>query len=107
MIEFRMPSLGADMESGFLREWRVKTGDAIKRGDIIAEVETQKGIIDIEVFDDGLIGELLIKVDDKVPVGTLMTYILSPEEAKAGISQPPVAREKAKVTSQTSVIQAG
>jgi pyruvate dehydrogenase E2 component (dihydrolipoamide acetyltransferase) len=36
-----MPSLGADMESGFLREWRVKPGDHVKRGDIIAEVETR------------------------------------------------------------------
>lgn len=101
MIEFRMPSLGADMESGFLREWLVKTGDAIKRGDIIAEVETQKGIIDIEVFNEGLIGELLIKVDDKVPVGTLMTYILSPEEAKAEIQPPPfVAKEQEKPISE-------
>ena len=80
MIEFRMPSLGADMEAGFLREWRVKPGDQIKHGDIIAEVETQKGIIEIEAFDDGIVGELLAKVDDKVPVGTLMTHILAPGE---------------------------
>lgn len=85
MIEFRMPSLGADMESGFLREWRVQPGEPVKRGDIIAEVETQKGIIEIEVFDEGIIGDHLIRIDDKVPVGTLMTYILSPEEAKAGL----------------------
>lgn len=85
MVEFRMPSLGADMESGFLREWKVKPGDTIKRGDIIAEVETQKGIIDIEVFDEGIVGELLIKRDEKVPVGSLMTYILSAGEAKSGI----------------------
>lgn len=80
MVEFRMPSLGADMEAGFLREWRVKPGDEVKHGDIIAEVETQKGIIEIEVFDDGIVGQLLIKEDDKVPVGTLMTHILSPGE---------------------------
>jgi pyruvate dehydrogenase E2 component (dihydrolipoamide acetyltransferase) len=74
-IEFKMPSLGADMEAGFLREWKVKPGDHVKRGDIIAEVETQKGIIDIEVFDDGVIEKLLINVDDKVPVGTAMALI--------------------------------
>jgi pyruvate dehydrogenase E2 component (dihydrolipoamide acetyltransferase) len=74
-IEFKMPSLGADMEAGFLREWKVKPGDHVKRGDIIAEVETQKGIIDIEVFDDGVIEKLLIKLDDKVPVGTPMALI--------------------------------
>ncbi|WP_114778280.1 dihydrolipoamide acetyltransferase family protein [Botryobacter ruber] len=80
MLEYRMPSLGADMESGFLREWHVKPGDKIKKGDIIAEVETQKGIIDIEVFDDGTIGELLVQVDEKVPVGTLMAMIIPPGE---------------------------
>ena len=71
-----MPSLGADMESGFLREWKVKPGDHVQRGDIIAEVETQKGIIDIEVFDEGTIGDLLIAKNEKVPVGTLMTHII-------------------------------
>lgn len=70
-----MPSLGADMEAGFLREWKVKPGDVVKRGDIIAEVETQKGIIEIEIFDEGTVMELLIKVDEKVPVGTPMAVL--------------------------------
>lgn len=90
MHEFRMPSLGADMEAGFLREWRVKPGDRVNRGDIIAEVETQKGIIEIEVFEEGIVGELLIQVDDKVPVGTLMTTILDSTETSE-ISSPPMA----------------
>lgn len=75
MIEFLMPSLGADMEAGTLIEWRKKPGDTVKRGDIIAEVETQKGLIEIEVFDEGIIGELLIKEGTKVPVGTVMALI--------------------------------
>lgn len=75
MIEFLMPSLGADMEAGTLVEWRKKPGDTVKRGDIIAEVETQKGLIEIEVFDEGIIGELLIKEGTKVPVGTVMALI--------------------------------
>ncbi|MBA4058216.1 MAG: branched-chain alpha-keto acid dehydrogenase subunit E2 [Marivirga sp.] len=93
------------MESGFLREWSIKTGDPIKRGDIIAEVETQKGIIDIEVFDEGIAGELLIKVDEKVPVGTVMMYILSPEEAKAGVRPQPVSDGKAKVVTEIHSLQ--
>ena len=75
MIEFQMPSLGADMEAGTLVEWRKKPGDTVKRGDIIAEVETQKGLIEIEVFDEGVIGELLIKEGSKVPVGTVLALI--------------------------------
>lgn len=75
MIEFQMPSLGADMEDGTLIEWKKKPGDIVKRGDIIAEVETQKGLIEIEVFDEGTIVELLIQEGTKVPVGTKMALI--------------------------------
>lgn len=75
MIEFKMPSLGADMEDGILREWRVKPGDTVKRGDIIASVEVQKGNIDIECFDDGTITKLLVSENEKVPVGIVMALI--------------------------------
>ena len=58
MAEFRMPSLGADMEAGTLVEWLVKPGDKVKRGDIVAVVETQKGAIEIEIYDPGQIEEI-------------------------------------------------
>ncbi|MBC5774645.1 2-oxo acid dehydrogenase subunit E2 [Pontibacter sp. KCTC 32443] len=88
MLEYKMPSLGADMESGFLREWRVKAGDKIRKGDIIAEVETQKGIVEIEVFDEGIIGELLVQADEQVPVGRTMATILTEEEAGKAATVP-------------------
>jgi pyruvate dehydrogenase E2 component (dihydrolipoamide acetyltransferase) len=75
MSEFLMPSLGADMEDGTLIEWKKKIGDSVKRGDIIAEVETQKGLIEIEVFEEGIIEKLLINEGTKVPVGTIMALI--------------------------------
>jgi pyruvate dehydrogenase E2 component (dihydrolipoyllysine-residue acetyltransferase) len=77
MAEFRMPSLGADMEAGTLIEWKVKPGDRIKRGDIIAEVETDKGIIEVEVFEDGIVDQILVQPDAKVPVGTVLATIHS------------------------------
>ncbi|HSP83082.1 MAG TPA: dihydrolipoamide acetyltransferase family protein [Gillisia sp.] len=75
MTEFLMPSLGADMEAGTLVEWRKKPGDLLKPGDIIAEVETQKGLIEIEVFEAGILDNYLIAEGDKVPVGTVMATI--------------------------------
>jgi pyruvate dehydrogenase E2 component (dihydrolipoamide acetyltransferase) len=75
MIEFKMPSLGADMEDGTLIEWKKKPGDTVKRGDIIAEVETQKGLIEIEIFDEGIIDKFLIQEGTKVPVGTVMALL--------------------------------
>jgi pyruvate dehydrogenase E2 component (dihydrolipoamide acetyltransferase) len=91
MIEFQMPSLGADMEDGTLIEWKKKPGDVVKRGDIIAEVDTQKGLIEIEVFDEGTIAELLIQEGTKVPVGTKMALIQpSTIEAEKPIELHPI-----------------
>lgn len=75
MIEFLMPSLGADMLDGTLVEWRKKEGDQVKQGDIIAEVETQKGTIEIEIFNDGIIDKLLVEPGTKVPVGKALALI--------------------------------
>ena len=75
MTELRMPSLGADMEAGTLVEWLVKPGDRVKRGDIVAVVETQKGAIEIEIFDAGTIESFLVDVGSKVPVGTPLARI--------------------------------
>ncbi|SDN10047.1 pyruvate dehydrogenase E2 component (dihydrolipoamide acetyltransferase) [Daejeonella rubra] len=95
MIEFVMPSLGADMADGTLVEWLKKPGDQVKRGDIIATVETQKGLIDIEVFDEGTIEKLMIAEDTKVPVGTLMALInpektIEPQKAIPVVAEEPV-----------------
>src|SRR3954453_2716144 len=68
MIDFRMPSLGADMEDGTLVEWLVKPGDRVKRGDVVAVVETQKGAIEIEIFNDGVVAELAVTIGAIVPV---------------------------------------
>jgi len=70
-----MPSLGADMEAGTLVEWLKHPGDALKRGDIIAVVDTQKGAIEIEVFEDGMLDEIVVKPGEKVPVGATLARI--------------------------------
>jgi pyruvate dehydrogenase E2 component (dihydrolipoamide acetyltransferase) len=69
MSTFTMPSLGADMEAGTLVEWLVKPGDKVARGDTVAVVETQKGAIEIEIFESGVIGELLAKPGQSLLVG--------------------------------------
>jgi pyruvate dehydrogenase E2 component (dihydrolipoyllysine-residue acetyltransferase) len=83
MSEFRMPSLGADMEAGTLVEWLKKPGDAVKRGDIVAVVETQKGAIEVEIFQDGTIDRLLVEPGIEVPVGTPLALVHVPGEAPA------------------------
>ena len=60
MGEFRMPSLGADMDAGTVTEWRVQPGDSVRRGDIVAVVDTDKADLDVEVFESGVVDELLV-----------------------------------------------
>jgi len=71
MAEFVMPTLGADMTVGTLLAWMKKPGDEVKRGEIIAEVDTDKGVIEVEVFTNGIIEKLLIEPGAEVPVGTV------------------------------------
>jgi pyruvate dehydrogenase E2 component (dihydrolipoamide acetyltransferase) len=89
MIEFRMPALGADMEAGTLVEWLKKPGDVVARGDIIAVVDTEKGAIEIEVFDDGVIDRLLVERGQKTPVGAVLAMIRSPGELAGAVPAGP------------------
>lgn len=82
MPEFRLPSLGADMESATLREWFVQPGAVVKKGDVVASVETDKGIIDIEIHESGTIAKLLVQPDEKVPVGAVLATVDSEQDLK-------------------------
>ena len=75
MGEFRMPSLGADMESGVLVDWKVRPGDTVKRGDVVALVETEKGVIEVEIFESGVVESLVVQPGQKVPVGAALATI--------------------------------
>ncbi|HEY7185860.1 MAG TPA: dihydrolipoamide acetyltransferase family protein [Vicinamibacterales bacterium] len=81
MNEFRMPALGAEMEAGTLVEWLKKPGDGLARGDIIAVVDTEKGAIEIEVFQDGVLDRVLVAAGQQVPVGTPLALIRGTTEA--------------------------
>lgn len=88
MAEFRMPQLGADMSAGKLLRWRKQPGDPVQRGDIIADVETDKADIEVEVFVTGVIEKFLVQPGEKVPIGTAMAFIR--EEGKPAAGAPPV-----------------
>jgi pyruvate dehydrogenase E2 component (dihydrolipoamide acetyltransferase) len=75
MAEFVMPTLGSDMTEGTLVEWKKKVGDRVIKGEIIAEVDTEKAAIEIESFHTGVIEQLLAKPGERVPVGTVMAII--------------------------------
>lgn len=74
-LEFVMPSLGADMKFGTLVNWRVAPGDRVSRGEVVAEVETEKGVFEVEIQVDGVIGELVVASGTKVPVGSVLARL--------------------------------
>jgi pyruvate dehydrogenase E2 component (dihydrolipoamide acetyltransferase) len=103
MIEFRMPALGADMESGTLVEWNVKPGHKVKRGEVVAVVETQKGAVDVEIWDDGVVDQLVVTEGTQVPVGEVLMLLRGEGEAPLApyvAGPPPVAAPAAAVVAQ-------
>ena len=78
-----MPSLGADMEAGKLVEWLVQPGDKVRRGDVVAVVETGKGAVGIEIFEEGVVRSLEAKLGAELPVGAPLAVILGDAEAEA------------------------
>lgn len=99
-----MPSLGADMEAGTLIEWLKRPGDAVARGDIIAVVETQKGAIEIEIFDQGTVTELLVEEGTTVPVGMPLAIINGGAQAEAPRAEPEPELAEATTAAPTAPI---
>ncbi|MGC4032809.1 MAG: hypothetical protein QM754_13960 [Tepidisphaeraceae bacterium] len=67
--EITMPQLSDTMTEGTIVKWVKKEGDAIKAGDIVAEVETDKATMEMESFESGTLAAILIKAGEKAPVG--------------------------------------
>lgn len=95
MIEFKFPSLGADMDEGMLVSWLVGPGDTIHKGDVIAEVETDKGLIEVESWQEGVVAELLVEPSrERIPVGTVLAF-LEPIEGEPAPAEPDAAETPA------------
>ena len=90
MAEFVMPALGADMEAGTLIAWLKNPGDKVVRGEVIAEIDTDKGVIEVECFTTGIVEQLLTKPGDKVPVGTVLAIIREEGEAAMPSLEAPI-----------------
>ena len=97
-IQVLMPALSPTMEKGNLSKWLKKEGEAIKSGDVIAEIETDKATMEVEATDEGTLGRILIPEGTAdVAVNTPIATILADGESAAdlGKASPPAKQEKA------------
>jgi pyruvate dehydrogenase E1 component beta subunit len=97
-IQVLMPALSPTMEKGNLSKWLKKEGEAIKSGDVIAEIETDKATMEVEATDEGTLGKILIpEGTEDVAVNTPIATILADGESAADLGKAvaPAKQEKA------------
>ena len=86
------------MEAGTLVEWRIKPGDAVTRGQVVAVVETQKGAIDVEIWDSGIVDRLVARPGAKIPVGEVLALLRGDGKTAAPPATTPSAIAPTAVT---------
>ncbi|ODP38250.1 pyruvate dehydrogenase complex dihydrolipoamide acetyltransferase [Sphingomonas turrisvirgatae] len=88
-IEIKMPALSPTMEEGTLAKWLVKEGDAVKSGDLIAEIETDKATMEFEAVDEGVIARIVVaEGTDGVKVGSVIAVLAGEGEDAGSIEAP-------------------
>jgi pyruvate dehydrogenase E1 component beta subunit len=87
-----MPALSPTMEEGTLAKWKVKEGDRISAGDVIAEIETDKATMEVEAVDEGVLGKILVPAGaENVKVNAPIALLLNDGESGAEVAAPPKA----------------
>lgn len=84
-----MPALGYDMTHGAVARWLKKEGDAIKQGEAIAEVDTEKATVEIQSFGSGVLQKILVEAGNDIPVGTVIGIVGAPGEKISAPSASP------------------
>lgn len=95
-IEVTMPQMGADMTEGTLLKWLKQVGDSVQRGDILAEIETDKATVELEAYESGTILKQLASEGDVVPVGDVIALLGDPSEAAPEVDRKPPAETPAR-----------
>jgi pyruvate dehydrogenase E2 component (dihydrolipoamide acetyltransferase) len=74
-VEVKMPNLGMDMETGKIAAWLKQVGDPVERGEVIAEIETDKATVEMEAMASGTLVEIVAGVGSELPVGQVIAYL--------------------------------
>ena len=102
MIELRLPSFGADMDDALFVAWHVQPGQAVRKGEVACVVETQKGAIDVELWQDGTVAALQAEPGQRLPVGAPLAWI-----ADAGEDWQVIADRAAAARAEAAKVEEG
>ncbi|MBB5155830.1 dihydrolipoamide acetyltransferase family protein [Saccharopolyspora phatthalungensis] len=91
MTEIQMPRLSDTMEEGVISTWRKNVGDQVSRGEVMAEIETDKAIMELEAYDDGVLEKILVEAGATVPIGTPIAVLGDGSGAAAQAAPAPAA----------------
>src|SRR4051812_40053319 len=100
--QIKMPQQSDTMTEGTVVKWLKKEGDKIKAGDIVAEIETDKAVMEMESFDSGTLAAVLVQQGQKVPVGTVLAVIAGANENAADVKKQSSSGSGAGVPSGAS-----
>jgi pyruvate dehydrogenase E2 component (dihydrolipoamide acetyltransferase) len=106
MPEVTMPRLSDTMQEGTITRWLKKSGDQVKRGDILAEVETDKANMEIESYDTGVLEQILVKEGETAPIGQAIALIGSGQgskQASNSVQAKPASTQAQATTSQAAI----
>src|SRR5258706_16039481 len=93
--QIRMPKLSDTMEEGRLIAWRKKVGDPVKRGEVLAEIETDKADMEFEAYTEGVLAQIVVDAGATVAVGTLIAVLRLPGESEDAVAAAAATQEKA------------
>ena len=79
-IEITMPRLSDTMERGTIIKWNVKEGDPVSAGDNVADIETDKATMEMQVYDDGHVARIIVQEGETVDVGTVIAIVAEEDE---------------------------
>ena len=94
-ITLTMPRLSDTMEQGTIIKWNIKEGDEVASGAVVADVETDKATMEMQVYDDGVVARILVDEGTQVPVGTAIALIAEEGEDPSSVDDAPAAAEPA------------
>lgn len=106
-IEVTMPQMGADMTEGTIVKWLKNVGETVNRGEMLAEIETDKANVELEAFESGTILKFVAQEGEVVPVGEVIALLGEPNEAAPEVDRKPPAVTPVKREIEPEVKAAG